>query len=57
MPPITIDYTVNLEGAVAAIGILAAAIGYLLNLLRTIRDNNAWKRERADNIMILEILE
>jgi hypothetical protein len=57
MPPITIDYTVNLEGAVAAIGILAAVTGYLFNLVRTIRDNNKWKRERADNIVILEILE
>jgi hypothetical protein len=57
MPPISIDSTINLEGVVAAIGILAAAIGYIFSLIRTARDNRQWKLERADNIVILEILE
>ena len=57
MPHFSIDYTINLEGLAAAIGILAAAIGYLFSLVKTTKDNSLWKRERADNIVILEILE
>lgn len=57
MPGITFDTNINLEGAVAALGIMIAAIGYLVSLCKSALDKRKADRIRADDMLILEILE
>lgn len=52
-----LDTTINLEGAVAATAIFAAAIGYIINLILSAIDKRKQNRQRADELVLIEILE
>jgi hypothetical protein len=55
--PFTVDLSVNLEGALTALAILSAAVGYIANVISSFRSRRRDRRERADKLVILEILE
>ncbi len=51
------DTTLNIESVVAALGVLGAAIGYLIDLVRRWIDNSKEKKYRGTNSIILDLLE
>ncbi len=53
----TIDKIVNLEGLIAALAILGAVIGFILNLIKNWRHEYKEKRYRGTNFIILDLLE
>ena len=52
-----IDTTLNIEGIIAAIAVLGAAIGFLLNLAKNWLYEYKDKRYRGTNSIILDLLE
>jgi hypothetical protein len=52
-----IDTTLNIEGIIAALAILGAAISYIINLIKNWRTAYKEKRYRGTNFVILELLE
>src|SRR4051812_1223420 len=52
-----IDTTLNIEGIIAALAILGAAIGFLINLIKGWKTDFKEKRYRGTNHIILDLLE
>ncbi len=52
-----LDKSINIEGIIAAIAILGAAIGFTINLFRKWKLDYKEKRYRGTNFIILELLE
>lgn len=52
-----IDTTLNIEGIIAALAILGATIGFLINLVKKWRLDFKEKRYRGTNFVILDLLE
>lgn len=51
------DDTISIEGAATALGVLGAAIGYLISLVRSWRFTYRDSRYRGTNTVILDILQ
>lgn len=51
------DPTVTIEGAATALGVLGAATGYLVNLVRGWRYDYKEKRSTGTNLLIMDLLE
>ena len=51
------DTTLSVEGVATAAGVLGAAIGYIVNLMKTWRDNGEAKKRRGTYATILHFLE
>jgi hypothetical protein len=52
-----LDTTLNVEGIIAAIAILGAAIGFIINLIKKWRLDYKEKKYRGTNFIILDLLE
>ena len=53
----TIDTTLNIEAVIAALGVLGAAVGYLINLIQKWHENHKDRKYRGTNFVILDLLE
>ncbi len=51
------DTTLNVEGIIAALAILGAAIGFIINLIKKWRLDYKEKKYRGTNFIILDLLE
>jgi len=52
-----LDKTINIEGIIAALAILGAATGFIINLIRKWKIDFKEKRYRGTNFIILDLLE
>lgn len=53
----TFDRTINIESLIASIGVIGAALGYILNLIKNWKRESADRKYRGTNSFILDMLE